>query len=487
MKILKLFLPLVFISFTLNLLFAATEEELDREFLSGTGTEKNPGVAGKEKKFDLRGFLESVNQVSIPGKGKRNDPDEYDVVKLEGRGRLNARLGSRSYHGMAVLDYYYYPEPGSGSRSSETYASPRETERIEAQELYLRGGGTVQFKLGKQLFSWGSADMFQVTNYFDQPDLREFFAIDKEDKNEGIPALSVKVLPGNFSLEAAVTPVHNPALFPSERSFWELEPGPVEASGNSLPVTIEEGERLQGGISNSSFAGRFGGSIGDFDFHICYYNGINRAVILKPGLTGTAPANVSIEMKPLYERIDAYGIDTAFTLGKFSFRGEASFSRKMIAVREVDSAALQNGLMQINNFGSTDVDISPGEKAPYFAYVVGADYNLWGNNGIVLVEWMDSRYLENRERYIEPLINGILLVRVEDMFFNESLEAEVGALLRPEKGSKPGQMLFLDLAWNFQNGLSIGAGGYLFQGNDDELMELFEEKDLVYLKAKMEF
>ncbi len=484
MKRVKLFLPVVLVTFLLSPLFPATEEELDREILSGSGTGKSSGTADKKKNFDLHGFLESVNQVSIPGEGKRKDPDEYDVVKLEGRGRLNARLGSRSYHGMAVLDYYYYPESGSDSQPSETYTTPRESGRIEAQELYLRGGETLQFKLGKQLFSWGSADMFPVTNYFDQPDFREFFAIDKDDKNEGVPALSVKLLLGNFSLEGAATPVHNPALLPPRGSFWELSPEPVELSVYSLPVTIEEGEKLRGGLDNSSYAARFGGTIGDFDFHLSYYNGINRTVILKPELTGTTPADASIEMKPLYERINAWGIDTAFTLGKFSFRGEASYSREMIAVREVEAATLQAGLMQI---GTTYVDISPAEKVPSLAYTVGADYKLWGDNGLVLVEWMDSRYLEDRELYREPLINGMLLFRVEDKFFNEGLEAEAGTLLRPEKGSKPGHLLFLDLTWNFQNGLSISAGGYIFRGNDDELMELFEEKDLVYLKAKMEF
>jgi hypothetical protein len=254
----------------------------------------------------------------------------------------------------------------------------------------------------------------------------------------------------------------------------------------SIPVTIEEGERLPGRLSNFSYADRFGGTIGDFDFHLSYYNGINRTLILKPELTGTTLASASIEMKPLYERISAFGIDTAFTLGRFSFTGEAFYSRKMTAVREADATALQTGLTQIAGSGSTDVEISPSEKVPYLAYTAGADYNFWGNNGLILVEWMDSRYLENRERYIEPLINGILLVRLEDKFFNESLEAEVGALLKPEK-SKPGHLLTFSLTWNFQNGLSIGAGGYIFQGNDDELMELFEEKDMVYLKAKMEF
>jgi hypothetical protein len=486
MKMLKILISLVLTVFSLSPLFAQTEDELDREILSGAGTKEGSGVADREKNVELHGFLESVNQVSIPGTGKRKESDEYGVVKLEGRGRLNARIGSGSYHGIAVLDYYYYPETENESQSAEAYVPPRESGRIEAQELYLRGGDTLQFKLGKQLFSWGSADMFQVTNYFDQPDLREFFAVDKDDKNEGIPALSLKLLIGNFSLEAAATPVHNPALLPPGGSYWELNPDTVEAAGMSLPVTIEEGERLRGGLSNFSCANRIGGTIGDFDFHLSYYNGINPTVILKPELTGTTLANASIEMKPFYERINAFGIDTAFTLGRFSFRGEASYSRKMTAVSEVDTTALQTGLMQIAGAGSTDVEISPSEKVPYLAYTAGADYNLWGNNGLILVEWMDSRYLEHRERYIEPLINGILLVRLEDKFFNESLEAEVGTLLKPEK-SKPGHLLTFSLTWNFQNGLSIGAGGYIFQGNDDELMELFEEKDMVYLKAKMEF
>ncbi len=485
MKIIKYILTAVIITFLVTPLFPATEEELDRELLSGAGTGKSRDADLKEKNFDLHGFLESVNQVSIPEKGKRKKSGEYGIVKLEERGRLNVRLGSMNYHGIAVLDYYYYPEPGSGSETSGAYTPPRESERIEAQELYLRGGEILQFRLGKQLFSWGSADMFPVTNYFDQPDFREFFAVDKDERNEGVPALSLKLIFGNFSLEAAGTPVHNPALLPPRGSFWELNPEPVALPGISLPVTVEEEERLQGGLSNASFGGRFGGTVGDLDFHLSCYNGINPTVILKPELVNSS-AGPSIGMKPLSKRIDAYGIDAAFALGRFSFRGEASYSRKMIAVRETDAAVLQTGLLQITGTGSTDAEISPWEKVPSFAYTVGADYKLWGNNGLILIEWMDSRYLENRERYIEPLITEVLLLRLEDKFFNESLEAEIGTVLRPKK-DKPGYLVTFSLAWNFQNGLSIGAGGYIFQGNDDELFSLFENKDLVYLKASMEF
>ncbi len=485
MKILRSLISCAILFSLISPLFSVTEEELDRELLSDSGVEDKGTVKNKTSPLDIYGFIESTSHFSVPEKSEMNGgASKYETVKLEGRGRVNAKLGNNSYFGKAALDYYYYSGSESNS-SAEDYRNPRESGKIEPRELFIKGGESFQFKIGKQLFSWGSADMFQVTNYFDRPDLREFFAIGKDDRNIGVTALSLKFLAGNFSIEAAVTPVHNPALFPGEDTFWELTPQPVELPGTILPVTFNGSEKLPSDLSNSSGAVRFGGSIGDLDFHLVYYNGINRIILMKPDLA-VSSSNAFIEMKPYYDRIDAYGVDMAFTMGKLSVRSEASYSRKMIGVNKIDAALLQSGLIEITAANSTDVDISPVEKIPYVSYVIGADYNLWGTNGFILAEWMDGRYLKDRNKYIDPLITNVLLIRIEDTFFNENLKTEIGALLRP-KQKKPGCLITFDITWDFQNGLTIGTGGFFFKGRGDEFFEYFEGKDIIYIKAKMEF
>ena len=125
-------------------------------------------------------------------------------------------------------------------------------------------------------------------------------------------------------------------------------------------------------------------------------------------------------------------------------------------------------------------------KAAGFNFFAGADYNLWGDNGTVLIEWMHGKYLKDENDYIKPFINKMLLVRIEDKFFDERLEAEIGTILRPVQKDF-GYAGICELTLNFKNGLTVSGGGFFFIGNEDDLFYLFEDKDMVYLKARMEF
>lgn len=466
--------------------FALSEQELDEQLLgdiSGDDVSNSDAVTGSL--WQIFGFLESLNHFYIPEQG-RDETSEYRIIKLESRGRLDAKYGTPAYFAKTVMDVYFYPYKENENPEEPEWENPRDSGSIEIQELYLKGGNKFQFKIGKQLFSWGTADMFQITNYFDQPDQREYFAVDKDERYEGIPAVSFMLLIGNFSIEAAGTPVHNPALLPEDNNFWHSDPDPVTTPMGELPVVIKQSETLPANGENASFGVRTGGTIKDLDFHFSYFNGINSNIIYRPELTGTSTTDMLIELRPYYDRIQAFGFDSAFIISKLSVRAEAFYSHNMIAVKETDQAALQNGIAEITIAGSTDTEISDVERAPYFSYTAGADYNLWGNNGLILIEWMQGRYLRDRDEYIEPLINEMLLIRIQDKFFNESLEAEIAAILRPD-GTDTGYALTGELTYDFKNGLTIGAGGIFFTGKEDELFSLFNDKDMVFLKARMTF
>ncbi|MBN2041809.1 MAG: hypothetical protein JW864_17365 [Spirochaetes bacterium] len=484
----KIFLSLSFVLlFSLSSAFALSEAELDNQLLADTGQDESINNAYGKSPWQIFGFIESLNQFYIPDNAS-DEPSDYKVIKLEGHGRMNAKYETGSYYGKAVIDVYFYPN-NADENSEEDWDPPRESRSIEAQEIYLKGGEKFQFRIGKQLFSWGAADMFQITNYFDQADQREFFAIDKDERYEGVPALSLQYLFGNFSVEVAGTPVHNPALMPEEGSFWHLSNDPVSTPVGDLPVVIKDTDKLPSSINNASYAVRAGGTAGTFDFHLSYYNGINSNILYKPELTGTSQtlSDASIEMQQYYDRIQEFGLDLAFTFDKLSVRGEALYSPDMLAVKKPDEAAMQAGLTALMmGAGSPGVEISPVEDAGYASYVVGADYNLWGNNGLILVEWMQSMYLENEDEYQEPFINKMLYVRLEDKLFNEFLEVEAGTIIRPIE-KEFGYTVTGELMLNFKNGLTVSAGGFSFVGKQDDLFSMFEDKDMGYLKARMTF
>jgi hypothetical protein len=412
---------------------AQTEEELDKEMFSNEA-DKNGKQAEKKSPWEIYGFLESTGHFSI---------SDAEVVKMEARAKLNFKYILGHFYAKTVLDIYFYPR-------LDHVANPRKSGGIEAQELYIGGGDKFQFKVGKQLFSWGAADLFPITNYFDQRDMREFIAIDKEDKYEGVLGISIKYLIGDFALEAAFTPLHNPALLPAKDNFWSFIPG-VSVEADPLPTKLKY----------ASYAIRGGGTIGSLDFHLSYYNGINSNLVFKP------VPSPGFGIKPYYGKVQTFGIDLAYAVGKLALRAEAVYTPAMFAISSSNPGA-------------------PEQTAHYLSYVIGADYNLWGQNGNILIEWMQGTYLEDASSYRSPFLTDMLLVRLTDKFFDQRLEAELAALFRL-KHSTPGYAITADLTWKFRSEFSISTGAYFFVGNKDELFGLFDKKDMVYFKAKLEF
>jgi hypothetical protein len=441
-KRLKQLMIILTLFLSLNLsMFAQEEEELDKIFLQETPEQDALTIENKKPKWEIYGFVESCNHFSWPGKGTISDSS---VIKAEARGKMNIKFSMDHFYIKSSLDMYFYPR-------LDFPAAPHKSGSIEAQELYIGGGKKLRFKIGKQLFTWGSADMFPITNYFDQRDYREFIAVDREDKYEGVLALSLKYLFGNFALEVGVTPVHNPPLLPSKESFWSFIPGhPINA------------EPLAATLKNTSTAIRFGGTLGNLDFHASYFNGINYHLIFIPDWEVSPPG-----VKLHFDRIQTAGFDLSLVVDKLALRAEASYTSNMFAVNKFDIT-------------------TPMETAPYCSYVIGFDYNLWGYNGILLVEWMQGKYLKNAKGYRDMLFTDMLLVRLEDKYFDERLKVELGAVFRLVK-SPPGTAVNWNLAWDFRNGFSIDIGGYFFSGKEDDLFEYFYDKDMLYLKAKLRF
>lgn len=512
MKRLKWF-PLVFILLMAVPVFSQTEEELDKEILSdtapaaqqseadldsqilsdqqGTGA-KGPGL-GKGR-WECFGFIENVNNFGMPF---TDDIDDYELVKAEIRNRLNVKYGINELYGKVVLDTWLYCH-----RFDEKDITRMGF--VDAQEVFLGGGKSwFQFKLGKQLFSWGTGDAFQVTDYLDQADIRQFFAIDKDDRYRGVWALSMKFLIGDYAIETAVTPVHAPVLLPYHDSFWAMN---FEKTG---PIDTRYSRSYTGelNLEKTSFVVRGGGTAGAFDFHLSYFNGMCNIMIMKPTLKGSAvyysatpftvdPSASYIHLQPYYDRVNSLGFDCAFTIEKLSVRMEMLFTPDMYAIRKPDQDQVMQSIIDSmmaampltpGQSFSTTSDFVSMKQVPYLAYVIGADYNLWGENGRILVEWVHGVYLiDDYDTYMEPMMTKILVMRVEDKLVDERLELELGCIMRPDN-KEPGWALTGEIGWDFKNGLSIALGGYGFFGNDDDLFKLLDNKDMIYTRVRYEY
>lgn len=458
------------------------EKNLDDKILGDENSQNsNPSKPGNQNSWRISGFLENENFFQLreePGDGKGS------IVKEEGRLNLNLKYGSDFFYGKLVSDLYFYPQ-------NDYYTQARESGTIELQEAYVQMGEKLQLRIGKQLFQWGNADMFHVSNFFDQPDLREMFASDKEDLYKGVYAIKGKIIWRSFSLEAALMPVYSGPLYPGENSFWTFTPSSVQFSipaeyqaafggmtSLNLPPVFSDQNDQTATWNNSSYGIRAGGTLGWLDFYLSYFHGISNAVSFYSEINlDTMQLNTS----PISEKEDSVGLNLAFNIDRFAIRIESNYTpNKLAAVENSYSLKDVNG----TQFLSQDL-----MRAHYFNYTFGIDANLWGDDGRILAEWTHGVYLENEEtrnNLEENFLNQLLLLRLEDSFVQKHLKIEIGAILRPDS-KQIGWAPFADVTWDFFNGIELAAGTLIFYGNGEELFSLFDNYDYTYLKAKVVF
>jgi hypothetical protein len=443
----------------------AQEEDLDSMYLSDTPS----GQTASGAAWDVYGYLESENVISA-----NPDVDPKDeIVKIETRARINAKYGDNFFYGKAIIDAYFYPYPFD-------ITNPMINAFIDPYEFYIAGGKALQFKIGKQIYNWGVADAFRVTNYMDQRDLTELFFKETDERNRGVYAATLKFLFSDFVIEATAAPAVGPILYPVAGSRWALQPAEVEG----IAPQIDFSQMPEIGFENINYAARAGGTISILDFHFSYYNGINNSIVFIPDVVIQMPYKTvqSIIMRPDYKRVQKFGLDVALNISKLSIRVEAVYLPNQNALLSDET---ETEIIETTAAGKVTLRRKTGE-VPYLAYTGGLDYNLWGNNGRVLLEYSNSSYLKDQDLYQEELMTNFLLIGVQDKFFNERLEVKLNGTIRLTS-LNPGYIAGGSIAWDFQNGLSATLGTSFFVGGDDDLLKMYENHDMLFLRARMNF
>ena len=444
------------------------EENMDELFLGG-GENENREAAGE--KWDIFGYFESENFFSI---GKFTDgerPHQNDIVKFEERARLNTKYGNDFFYGKASFDAYLYAHQNK-------IKPPRKSGTVDVHEFYVAYGEKLQLKAGKQVFNWGSADVFRIVNYSDQKDLRELFLIDEDERYRGVYALDIKYLFSDYSFEAFVIPSSARQLLPGKGTFWEMKPK-TEAG---LPIIVISPDTEKSLSKNASYGMRSGGTFGPVDMYLSYFQGENNQMIFYPEIYWKLPLILPwlIVMNPDFSRVNKIGLDFAVNIQKLALRGEAVYTPDQPAIPE---STIASNILWLS---STDIITRPRmERVPYFSYTIGADYNLWGEYGLFLVEYSSSHFIANDNKYQKDFFSNILFIALEDKFYESRLKVGANFMLRlsNDGGWVPG----LNIAYDFKNGIIVSAGFMLIYGQEDEMLSMYENHDIFYAKARIEF
>lgn len=473
-KIMKTMPFLTFCLIVGGTLSAQTEEELlDQLILGDRGETVIEGVVSDEfsttvkSPFSLTGFGSVESDLSLEG----DSFTDNSSFRNEGRIKIKPvyeRDGVRAY---ADLDFFVNSGGNGESRQSNS---------LECVEAYVEGSSPFIWKVGKQRFNWGAGDAYQPTDLLDQPDLRNSFMRDNDDRYSGVFALSLKFLIGDFALEAAVRPVTEESLVPA--GFFASETGVISTGADDFTIRFQDSNILTG-LDSLSAGLRFGGTAGAFDWHLTGYSGMNREILYRVTLCSES-SGYYMDFQPVYKRMNAVGVDVSFAVSKLNMRLEGIYSPDMPALSSYDNGKFISAVTAMT-LESSSIDLQTIKHRSYYNYTVGFDVNLWGDSGMIYMEWMQSRYVNEKD--IEPiLLTDMLLVRIEDSLFGQSLNLTANAMISLGD-SGPGLGINGECEYDFKNGLSLTLGAYVFVANGNEYIELAEGKELAYLNVKYYF
>jgi hypothetical protein len=322
--------------------------------------------------------------------------------------------------------------------------------------------GPLTVTLGKQFFSWGTADGYNPTDNINPYDYMD--PIDREKL--AVYSAAAQLTARATSLTVVVVPLFTPSRSPLLSSRWV--PAPQNLPQN-LPAVSAERQLPARNLENVQYAARLRATVKGWDLSASYFEGFEHTAGARRTTVqvGAGGARVSP-----FARVRVGGFDFSTTYGKFEFHGETAFK-----------FALRNS----------------GDDR--FQWVAGLNYT-WDELDLRWLERIHTILEYSREHIIAsdpdaPVVpldvaralpdNGFrdaVIARI--LFrFNEETEAEMGGTVNFDGPAN--YYLKLGLTRKLTDTVQINAGINLFDGPDDTFWGRWRDNDRFFFFLKYFF
>jgi len=441
---------------------------------------------GGDSFFSVNGMIELENFIST-----YTDQEPVDSIKKnEMRLKLTMKMGGDSVYVKAVPNFYYLPTfINKGLYDDYCYTEDRSlarngrfsTREFEAtfNEFYLNVTMPLfQFRVGNQIYAWGTADTTNPTSYINPQDMRELFFKDGDEINCGVPSVSSLFFIGDYTLDIVFVPVHISAITPTQTNFWgynyEMGPLTILQDGNyALPIAWE----------NFGYAARFAGSVNGYDFAVSAYHGPDKTPALRPVEWVSSPEGSFVAVRPEYYTYTALGAALSFSLDKFVIQAEAIYSPdKPGVVDETAKATDSDGNLD------TDAIVWPFRvrDSHYFSYAMG--FNYFRGDWRFTMEWSQSKYFA--PDLMSSYYTGLLTMNINRSFLNDRLSASLTGVIDT---FETGFILMQQFDYDFENGITLRLSYAFIRSVDDgdvatvTMFDLFSDNDIVSLGVRYDF
>lgn len=428
----------------------------------------------------FNGFIEIENFIHQ----FRYENNRDAVKKNELRAKFTIQLGTENSYFKIVPNLYGLPAFGSNIYTDYVYTDLEPGKKyavsrngrvsgkyFEASfnECYLNlGFSFMKFRIGNQIYGWGTADLYNPTSYINPSDSRELFYRDADESRPGVPSVSTMIFMSDFTLELVYVPVHIASISPVPGNFWRYHYnlGFIELVGNEdtqLPVASE----------NMGYGARLSSTFNGVDISLSGYRGPDTSPQLRP--VEYLPFTSDVLVHQEYYSSNNIGLDLSFSISDLEIHGEVSYSPDKYGVVD-ENIDLEN---------NQDLLVEPYRvrTSGYYSYAAGINYT--SGRLIFALEWVQSNYTD--KELMSPFYSDIAGTSISYSFLDEFINLSVMGAYHIKNH---GYILSPALNFEFDSGLSVRLSyGYIGAEDSDEpnMFTLYEDKKIFIMGVRYVF
>lgn len=465
-----------------TVLIAGTDDVISLKKLptpEATETSENPETGEDDLgfQFTMNGFVELENFVNTYTKQEPSDVNKKNEIRV----KLSMQAGTENnyfkcdpnfyflpyfLHNGLYSDYKYNDKNFNIARNGRISGNAYE---MSLNECFLNiGFDNLRFRIGNQIYAWGTADLFNPTSYINPSDTRELFYKDSDEGTVGVPSVSSMIHFSDFSLELVFVPVHIGSISPAENNFWmyQYNLGFVSVTGN-------EDKYLKPAWENAGYGGRLARSIKGVDLSLSCYHGPDTSPLLRPMKYLAVQSDVLVEQE--YHTSTNIGFDFSFQVSKFEIHGEMAYSPDKYGVVDEAYDLEKNPELLKSPFRV--------KSANWLSYAVGLNFTQ--DKLIITAEWIQSNYFDNS--LMKPFYTDFIASSISYSFFDEFLNLSMAAVYDTKN---VGYLVMPAVSLDFESGVSLRlAYGHIGSKETDDIniFTLYEKKDIIKLGLRYVF
>jgi len=370
-------------------------------------------------------------------------------------------------------------------RAEEDSIRVTDERRIYLREAYInqdiyfnRIFNSLNFKLGKIIYTWGNADELKPVDILNPQDLSFLLFKPIQERKYGVFSADLTLY---FTENLFIELIAIPEFVPSEIDSKVFILKDIADIQNNPLYTLNPEVTPDDNLHSANYASRLGLMLFDIDMHFDYYKGYDHLPVMETQILN--PLLGTLSFTPVYKQIEMFGFDFQRALfSGISIRGEMAYftKGKYFALKTDEKNPLNSPFF---------IDLMKGGNGlvqkKYIEYTAGFDvtrlfikdlyFNCQLNSNIIL-EYSDD--LSQDE-----IINSIVST-LEYSFARQKAKVKLREFYNiNDKAYATG----FESSYKISGSYELNTGCWILEGDEDTYYGQFKDKDMIYLTGKIVF